>query len=257
MKPRTHLKDLLRTDRQILGTWTMSRDIFFVEVMADAGFDVILIEAEHYPLAMSDVMNMLIAVRGSGTCPMVRMPWNDQVAVKQVLDMGVDGMVVPMINSAEDARRLVDFSMYPPEGNRGWSPIRAARRFSDRDDYGSAANTDTFCLFPQIEHINAVKALDEICSTPGIDGIFLGPADLSLSMGIPRQFDHPDFIKVRDEIWQASIRHNLHLAVTTLNNEDAEMWIDRGVKIIFRGSDLAFMETGAKDTVTRLRPKIS
>ena len=251
-----HLKDRLRQDGQLLGTWAMCRDMFFVEIAADVGYDVILIESEHYPLSMGNLLDMLIAIRGSGALPMVRMPWNDQVAIKQVLDMGAEGMVVPMIKSAEDAARLVDFSMYPPVGNRGWSPIRAARRFSDRPDYAASANEDTFCLFPQIEHIDAVNAIDEICATPGLDGIFLGPADLSLSMGIPKKFDHPDFIAARDHIWEASKRHGIHLAVTTLSDEDAEMWIDRGVKIIFRGSDLFFMESGSRAALQRLRKRV-
>ena len=150
------LKELLESDKQLLGMWVIGRDPFFAEVLADIGFDLLLIESEHHAMMRDDIMNLLIAIRGSNSVPMVRMPWNDQVMVKQVLDMGTQGLIVPMINTADDARRLVAYAMYPPRGNRGYGPVRAGRVFKN---YQHTAN-DLVCLFPQIEHIEAVNNLE-------------------------------------------------------------------------------------------------
>jgi len=247
------LKKLLRSGRQLLGMWLMSRDPYIVETAAYVGYDVLLIDAEHTSLAMRDIEMMLIAIQGSPAIPIVRMPWNDQVAIKQVLDMGLEGMVVPMIMSAEDARRLVAYSSYPPAGVRGIGPRRAQYLAGGAWEYQRIANEEIVCVIPQIEHIDAVKRIDEICCVPGLSGLFLGPSDLSLSMLLPGEYAHPDFIAARDAIWEASQRYHLPLAVATTGPEDAEMWLRRGARIVFLGSEVGHMVAGAKSALERLR----
>jgi len=247
------LKRLLAGDRPLLGMWLTTRDPFFIETAAYVGYDVLLIDAEHVPLTMRDVEDMLIAIQGSPAVPIVRMPWNDQVAIKQVLDLGVEGMVVPMVSSADDARRLVSYARYPPAGIRGIGPRRAQHFTGDPWSYAGAANEEIVCLIPQIEHIDAVNAIEEICGVAGLDGLFLGPSDLSLSMGVPGGYDHPDFVAARDRLWEASRRHGLPLAVATVSIEDAAMWIDRGARIVFSGADIGHMVAGARRTLDELR----
>lgn len=246
------LKSLLAGGKQLLGTWITARDPFFVESLAYVGYDLLLIEAEHTPLTMGDIEMMLIAIQGSQSIPVVRMPWNDQVKVKQVLDMGVEAMVVPFVRSAEDARRLVSYSMYPPEGVRGINPRRAQHLVGSPWDYAKVAN-DYVCPIPQIELIDAVNEIDAICAVPRLGGVFLGPSDLSLSMNLPGQMDHPDFVAARDRIWEASRRHRLPFAVASYSLDDARMWIQRGAEMVFFGQDLRFMVAQAKETLGALK----
>jgi len=245
------LKKLLTSGKQLIGTWVTCRDPFFVETLAYLGYDVLLIEAEHTPLTMGDIEMMLIAMQGSPSVPIVRMPWNDQVAVKQVLDMGVEGMVVPFVMNADEARRLVSYSMYPPVGVRGINPRRAQYSVGGPWEYAKVAN-DIVCPIPQIEHIEAVRKIDEICQVPGIAGLFLGPSDLSFSMNLPGQTDHPDFLAARDKIWDASRRHRLPLAVAAQSLGDAKMWLDRGAEVVFFGQDLRYMVEAARSTLDEL-----
>ena len=249
------LKNLLKGDRQLIGMWLVSRDPFFVETAAHVGYDVVLIDAEHAPMTMRDIEMILIAIQGSPTVPIVRMPWNDQVAIKQVLDLGVEGMVVPMISTADDARRLVSYAKYPPEGVRGIGPRRAQHLVQPSDpwEYRRIANDGVVCLLPQIEHVDAINHLEEICRVPGLDGLFFGPSDLSLSMGLPGQYDHPDVVAARERLWEVSRQHNLPLGVATVSLDDATMWLQRGAKLVMSGLDLGHMAAGATRTLDDLR----
>lgn len=246
------LKNLLASGRTLLGMWVSARDPFFIESLAYVGYDVLLIEAEHTPLTMGDIESMLIAMQGSPTVPLVRMPWNDQVAIKQVLDMGVEGMVVPFVKSQDEAFRLIQYSMYPPRGVRGINPRRAQHLVGGAWEYGKAAN-EFIVPIPQIEHIDAVNAIDDICSVEGLGGLFLGPSDLSFSMDLPGRFDHPDFLAARDRVWEASRRHNLPFAVASNSQDDAKLWIERGAEVVFLGLDLRFMTAGAQESLERLK----
>ena len=248
------LKKLLQGDRQLIGMWLISRDPFFVETAAHVGYDVLLIDIEHAPISMSDLERMLIAIQGSPSVPVVRMPWNDQVAIKQVLDMGVEGLVVPMISTAHEARQLVSYSKYPPAGVRGIGPRRAQNMFESGDpwDYQSRANDEVVCLIPQIEHIGAINNIDDICSVPGVGGLFLGPSDLSLSMGLPGDYEHPDSIAARDKLRDAARRHELPLAVATYSMDNAADWMRWGAKLVMSGIDIGHMAAGAKSMLQEL-----
>jgi 4-hydroxy-2-oxoheptanedioate aldolase len=249
------LKELLKSDKQLIGMWLISRDPVFVETAAYVGYDVLLIDMEHAAITVSDLERILIAIQGSPSIPIVRMPWNDQVTIKQVLDMGVEGMVVPMISSADEAKSLVSYSKYPPDGIRGIGPRRAQNLLANGDpwEYQRKANDEIVCLIPQIEHIDAISNIDAICSVPGVDGLFLGPSDLSLSMGLPGDYTHPDSLAARDKLWDASVRHELPLMVATYSMEDAANWMKRGARLVMSGMDLGHMAAGAKQTLETLQ----
>lgn len=175
-----------------IGSWICSGSPAIAELMAKCGYDFLTIDAEHSPVDFETVYRLLQAIRsGNPACKAyVRMPGNVYADTKRYLDAGADGVICPMVNSAEEAKALVNAVKYPPIGQRGVGFCRA-------NDYGlrlqesvAAANDETFVCV-QIEHIDAIRNLDSILSVPGIDAAMIGPYDLSASMGLTGQFDHP------------------------------------------------------------------
>jgi 2-keto-3-deoxy-L-rhamnonate aldolase RhmA len=163
------------------------------EIMAAAGFDWVLIDMEHSSLALSDVHNLLNA-GGEKLIKIVRVPGNDEIWIKRVLDLGCDGILVPMVNSAEAAADAVAAAHYPPHGKRSVGVGRAHGYGPGFTKYVAKANTEIIVML-QVEHIDAVKNIDAIVSTPGVSAIFIGPYDLSASMGLAGQVTHTEVMK--------------------------------------------------------------
>ena len=161
------------------------------ETLSRAGFDWLLIDGEHGPLGIETMQTMMMAMNGSDCTPIVRPQWNDPVIIKRILDIGAYGVLVPWVNSKEEAEAAVQACKYPPEGVRGWGPRRASR-FDP--DYRTTAN-DEVLVSVQIETQKAVDSLDEIAAVEGVDALFIGPNDLSNNMGfgIPPLWDNPRF----------------------------------------------------------------
>jgi 4-hydroxy-2-oxoheptanedioate aldolase len=245
------LKSRLNSGTPQLACWVRCRDMFYVEMIANAGFDLLLIDAEHSPLTTGDIELMAIAAHGSPCDVMVRMNGIDQSTFKQVLDTGIQGLVVPMVNSPEDAREMVRWGSYPPRGDRGIGPHRAKNFTDDPWEYQRAANDEIVVLMPQIEHIRAVESLDEICNVPGVGGLFIGPSDLSLSMGLGGQYDHPDMVAAKQRILDASRRYSLPLGVATTGIDDAKQWIDEGAQMILVSSDNSLIASGVSQTLAQ------
>src|ERR1700722_19025388 len=159
------------------------------EIIGKLGYDWAFIDTEHSPMDVADVQVLLQAMSSSSTVPIVRVAWNDMVMIKKALDIGAYGIIVPWVNSGEEALRAVQAVKYPPQGLRGWGPRRAAM---DDPDYAKAAN-DEILVCVQIETQQAVDHIDEILSVPGIDAVMIGPNDLSLSLGVFTQWEDPKF----------------------------------------------------------------
>jgi len=247
------LKARFATDGTLFGMWVACRDPFFNEVAAYSGADVLLVDAEHAPLTVEDIERIVIAAQGSPASVIVRMTGIDQVAIKHVLDSGVEGIVVPFINTAADAKRLTHYAMYPPKGNRGIGPRRAQYLTDGPWDYQQKANDDIVVLIPQIEHIDAVNNLDEICAMEGIGGLFLGPSDLSLSLGHGGEYDHPEVIAAKRRILDASRKHNLPLAVASTGIDDARYWVGEGAKLVMVASDAGLISSGMTRILDQVR----
>ena len=170
-----------------------------IELMARIGFDYLLIDTEHTPWSLERLQSALMAFNGSSTVPMIRVPWNDQVMIKQALDLGVEGIMAPMVRTAEEVRALVAACKYPPAGIRGFAPRRASGYFRDIDAYMAVAN-DAIFVMPQVEDIATLDELDAYLAVPGIDAVCVGPNDLSGTMGRIRQTQHPDVRAAVDRI---------------------------------------------------------
>lgn len=176
--------------RPPVGTWISSASPLVAEAVAHAGFDWGVVDMEHSPLDMMTVVSLLQAVGSSRLVPVVRVPWNDAVAIKRVLDAGATTLLVPFVQSADEARHAVAASRYPPEGIRGMSTGSRASRYGTVPQYLRNANRGV-AVIVQLETVQAVAALEAIAAVPGVDAVFLGPADLSASMGYVGQLTHP------------------------------------------------------------------
>ena len=212
-----------------------------------AVLDFIWIEAEHSPLTIEAIQGHIMATKGSDAAPLVRVPWNDPVLIKPVLDGGAAGIIAPMVCNAEEARRLVAACLYPPEGDRGFGPRRPS-------NYGQSMNP-AFCkaanalIMPiaQIEHINAVNNIEEILSVPGIFAILLGPFDLAGSMGHSGNPGHPDVQRAVDVVIAASCRKKVFVGMgVTDDPKSCEPLIKKGASWICIPPDYMLMLKSAK-----------
>ena len=177
-----------RNDEQTIGCWLSLANAYSAEVISKLGFDWVCIDMQHGLIDYTDVRDMLPAISNSDATPIVRVPWNEPYEIMKVLDAGAYGVIVPMVNNREEAELAVRACRYPPLGNRSFGPIRAAL-YAGRG-YAVEANDQIACI-AMIETAEGIANADEIMSTPGLNGVYIGPADLALSMGLPAMGDQP------------------------------------------------------------------
>src|SRR5215813_11030071 len=180
----TTLREKIIGGRMAVGTWVQIPDVAVVEILAQAGFDYLLIDGEHAPINPSELVPLALAAERRG-CPIIyRVQTNSADLIKAALDVGVDGLMVPMVETAAEAAAVVAAAKYPPQGRRGMGPWRAANYYMDFQSYIASANERT-AIVVQIESAGAVERAAEIAAVPGIDALFVGPADLAGSLGLP------------------------------------------------------------------------
>jgi 4-hydroxy-2-oxoheptanedioate aldolase len=177
-----------REGRPAFGGWLSIPRAFSAELMARVGFDYVCIDMQHGLIDYQVAVGMLQAIGATDTVPFVRVPWNDFATINKVLDAGAHGVIVPMVNSPEEARAAVSACRYPPDGERSFGPARAA--FSAGPDYFAGANAGVTCI-PMVETRQAVERIDDILAVPGIDAVYVGPNDLSLTLGGGPGLDQP------------------------------------------------------------------
>lgn len=225
-----------------------------VEILGYAGFDYVIIDTEHAPNDTAAVETMIRAAEISGIAPLVRVTKNDPTYILRVMDVGARGILVPQVNSAAEARQAVQAVKYHPQGNRGVAGIvRAARYgFTPLADYIAATN-DNSLVIVQAEDIKAVAALDEILAVDGVDGVLVGPADLSQSMGIPGRFDDPEFSRVVHDIVARTIKAGKLAGVFCFDAAQAKYWRSRGVRLLLIGSDTIMFAAAARALAGELK----
>ncbi|NIY49886.1 HpcH/HpaI aldolase family protein [Cedecea colo] len=201
-----NLKSCWNEGRTVLNGWLSIANSFSAEIMAEQGYDSLTIDLQHGFVGYEQATQMLQAMRASGVAPMVRVPWLEPGIIMKALDAGAWGIICPMVNTAEQARTLVSCVRYPPTGNRSFGPTRVT--FSAGQDYGQHADEQVVC-FAMIETAEAVENLEEIVATPGLDGVYIGPADLTL--GLTGRKYRTGFDRTEPEIVDA-IKHILHTA---------------------------------------------
>ncbi len=246
------LKSLIRREQPAIGSWIGFADPYSVELMADVGFDWLLIDTEHFPLDRHSLKTILIAMKGSPSVPVVRLPSNSQDHFQTALDLGALGVVVPMVNSGADASKAVQFCRYPPEGSRGFAPVRASRYFQDVEMYAKEAN-DQIALIVQVETPQAVENIEEILAVRGIDGIFIGPADLASFMNLVTQTHHPEVESVLERLIQKARAHRMPFGLPTWTPEECESYVKRGAQLLTIGGDLGFLASAARSSLSGIR----
>lgn len=235
-----------------IGSWVGFADPYSVELMADLGFDWLLIDTEHFPLDRHSLRTIVGAMKGSPTVPVVRLASNSPDHFQTALDLGAQGVVVPMISSREEALLAVDFCRYPPLGRRGFSPTRASRYFQDLESYACEAN-EQIALIVQIETPRAVENIEEILHTSHIDGIFIGPGDLASFMNLATQTRHPDVEAVLEHLIRNARAHAMPFGLPTWTPEECLSYIKRGATLLTIGSDLTFMASAARANLSGIR----
>lgn len=239
-------------DRTVqVGLWQTLGTPVTVELCAAAGFDWLLLDAEHAPHSIPNLMAQLQAMNGSRSHPIVRLPATDATSIKQVLDIGAMTILAPFVESAAQAEAIVAATRYAPEGIRGLAAgqIRASRWGRDRS-YIDDAN-EQICILAQIESRAGIDALDAIVAVDGIDAIFIGPADLAASLGHRGQPNHPEVRKVIDTVIGRVTRAGKAVGLLTLSDELAQAYIAAGCTFVGVGTDATILANGVDDLAAR------
>ncbi len=240
------VKRAWREGRVTYGAWLTVPSAFSAEVMAHQGFDWLCIDMQHGLIDYQVGVSMLQAISTTETVPFARVPWNEPGIIGKMLDAGAYGIIIPMVNTPDEARAAVGACRYVPDGYRSFGPVRAA--YYAGADYGQHANEEIACI-PMIETAKALGQIDEILSVPGIDAVYVGPADLSLTLGLPPRMDNEDesFEEARLAIAEACRRHGV-IAGIHANAALAPKHEAAGYRMITVSSDaIALASAAARD----------
>ncbi|RAX48686.1 2-dehydro-3-deoxyglucarate aldolase [Arthrobacter sp. AQ5-05] len=234
--------------------WVCSGSPLVAEICAGAGFDWIFIDAEHSPNGLESILGQLQSVRGYPVIPVVRPPVNDTVMIKQYLDLGVQSLIIPMVNNAAEARAAVAACHYPPMGVRGvGSALARSARWNRVPDYLTRAG-ETLTLMLQIESAEAVANVKEIVETEGVDGIFIGPSDLAASMGVIGQQDHPDVVAAVERAIAVGRAAGKYVGVNAFAEASAHRYIELGAHYVGVGADVALLARGTESLAAKFLP---
>ncbi|HXW37385.1 MAG TPA: aldolase/citrate lyase family protein [Nitrososphaerales archaeon] len=227
------------------GTWVSIGHTDVPDILETLGFDWLVFDTEHAPLNPAIVASMIQAVDDSKVCPIVRVGAPDQYLVKLALDMGAHGVLCPLVNSGAEAKTLVGYAKYPPSGIRGVAPRKAADYGLTFPKYLRTAN-DITIVAAQIETRLALDSLDEIASTPGVDILFVGPTDLTVSLGLLDDRNNAIVVDAMRSVVSACERRGKWPGVLAATPEEAKRDVELGFKFIGLGSDVRFMTGGAR-----------
>ncbi len=231
------IKQKLQAGKKTAGAWLQIGSPMTAEIMSQAGFDWLIIDMEHAPVDFMTLVSQMQAMAGGGAVPLVRAPWNDFVTIKRILDAGAYGLLVPYVNTREEAEAAVKACKYPPEGIRGTagSP-RAAGYGQNASNYLPYAN-DQILILTAAETAQAVENLDDILAVPGLDGIFIGPMDLSTSMGHMGNPGHPEVQAAIETIERKTLGAGKILSTIAGSWEQAQQRYEKGYQMIMLMAD--------------------
>lgn len=251
-----HVKQRLAAGEPSIGTWLGLPSPESAEYVGALGFDWLTVDAEHNPIDIRTAAQMFGAIAGAGLAPMVRIPWNDPENVKRVLDAGAWGIVVPMVNSKEEAERAVEATFFPPKGNRSVGGGMTGLRFGTSGGEYLKHADDQILLVLQIEHVDAVERCDEILGMPGVGACFIGPNDLAASMGIglgvPLEGDHPRMIEAIAHVQKTAKSVGVAPGIHTSGADGVNQRIEEGFQFLAMASELKYMVGGLSADLARL-----
>ena len=242
---KNQLKSKLADGKTTVGTWMTIFHPSLAEYLSTLPFDWFVFDQEHSPLDVDTTQTMLQAMRGSQVTPLIRVAWNDQVRIKKALDIGAHGLVIPMVNTPEDAANAVRYCKYPPEGVRGCGP---ARSLMIDADYLATAN-DEVMVIVQIETEEAVENAESILATEGIDAFFLGPVDLSYSLGLRGDLGDARLQKAIDTVMRAAREIGVPGGIWQGAGKSVTERIEEGWQMVALGFDAQYMLAGGKQAL--------
>lgn len=244
MRPN-RIKQLWRDGKPATMGWLSIAHTFTAEIMARQGFDALCVDLQHGTLEADSVLPMLQAISQTDTVPFVRVAWNDPDRMMRALDLGAYGIIVPLINTAEEAALAVSACRYPPVGMRSSGPIRAMHYGGA--NYFDEAN-DEIVVMAMVETKEGLANLDAICATPGLDAVYIGPADLSFALGLPPRPDNPDplHLETCDRIRDTAHRHGIKAVMHCASAAFAAGAVERGFDMVMLTSDINSMIAGVR-----------
>lgn len=255
---RNTLKEKLAQKKAVFGTWIMTNSLDNAEIIAHTEADFVMIDAEHGSMDIETAGRMVSIIRGSQVTPLLRVAGNEKSLIKKGLDTGAEGVMIPMVNTKEEAEQAVKFCKYPPVGIRGMGAGRAVlfgSNAAEFTDYYAQANKEVLVIV-QIEHYTAVENIEEILSVPGIDIAFVGPYDLSTSMGLQGQLNHPEVLKNYQKVIASCENHNVIPGIMTWA-DGMEQHLNLGFKFLLGGMDGAILYNGVKQLVNEFKDFVS
>jgi 4-hydroxy-2-oxoheptanedioate aldolase len=227
------VRSKLKSGEVVIGCFVGFPSAEVVEICGYSGYDFVMIDAEHGPISPHDAYHMVLAAEVSGTTPLIRVPRNDPSVVLRYMDIGAGGVMVPQVNSAEEARAVVQAVKYHPHGHRGLAQPRATGYGigTTLSEYAAFANDETLVIV-QFENIVALEHVPEVIKVPGVDVLLIGPSDLAQSMGYPGQLGHPEVLAVIDRVCDMCKESDVVLGTIAADAESTNRLIDRGYRMI-------------------------
>lgn len=249
--PPTFRDRLADTERPLFGTWVVSGSAVMAEIVAGSGIDLVFVDGEHSANTLESILTQLQAIAAYPVTPVVRVPANDPVTIKQYLDLGVQNLIVPMIDTGEQAAQAVRAVRYPPRGVRGvGSALARGGRWNRVDAYLTKADA-TVSLTVQMESAAAIENAAEILAVEGIDAVFIGPSDLAASLGLIGQQDHPDVVAAVDATIAQAKSAGVKVGVNAFAPTAAEHYVTAGADFVFVGADVALLARATEELADR------
>ena len=252
------LKQKIQNKEVTIGSWITIGDASVAEIMLKADFDWLTIDMEHSAITLAEAQQLIRVIDLGGKTPLVRVSHNDPNVIKRVMDAGAHGVIVPMVNSKEEALAAVNAVQYPPQGMRGVGLGRAQGYGVDFEKYQKWVRSESVVII-QVEHIRAVESLETILSVKGVDGFMVGPYDLSASLGVPGEFNHPEMIKALERIKTVSQKFNVASGIHVIQPEPELVLtkIKEGFKFIAFSLDSLFLAETCRRNLGSVRKHIT
>jgi 4-hydroxy-2-oxoheptanedioate aldolase len=250
--PINRFKHAILSGQKQIGLWSHLCSPISIEILAHCGYDWLLLDMEHSPNEVPDVLAQLQAMQGGTATPIVRPPWNDMVTFKRLLDIGVQSLLVPYIQTAEEARAAVSYTRYPPEGVRGYAGAPRASHYGRVKGYAQRS-AEEICVLLQVETLEGLKNLEAIAQVDGVDGVFIGPGDLSAALGHLGNPKHPEVLKVIDDAIARIRACGKAAGILTGDEALAKHYVAQGCLFVAVGADQNVLRDSAQALADRFK----
>jgi len=254
MIKKNFIRDKLYDGQSVVGTWAIIPSVVHADIITSTGLDFVIIDREHGPISFETAQQMAMACVSNGASPIMRVGDIDKAAIQNVLDIGMHGVQIPNIENAAHANEVIDYSKFPPLGSRGFSPFTRAGGFSmqNASTLMQTANDNTLVIL-NVEGLEAVNAIDDILSIPGVDVIFVGLFDLSKALGIPGDVDNPILIDTLQNIVEKASRRDKFVGTISTNSERLCSFREMGVKYMVHSVDCEVLHSAYSSVAAKFR----